>query len=94
MKISYTAEGSSTEHYFALLVVASNSSKGPIDELEALLVFFLLIFIYLFERKRSLKFKRKTTKSVKKNSKGKQTDHKVSLLSINIESSGNFGINK
>ena len=46
MKTSYTAEGSSTEHHFVLLVVASKSSKGSIDELEALLVSFLLLFTY------------------------------------------------
>ena len=34
------------------------------------------------------------TKSVNKNSKGKQKHHKVSALSMNIESSGNFRINK
>ena len=45
MKTSYTAEGSSTEHHFVFLTVASKSCKCPIDELEASLVSFLLLLI-------------------------------------------------
>ena len=90
MKTSYTAEGSSREHHFVLLVVASKSSKGPIDELEALLVSFLLLLI----RKKTISEVQKKNDKVNKNSKGNQKHQKVFLLSMNIESSGNFGINK
>ena len=45
MKTNYAAEGSSAEHHFVLLAVASKSSKGSKDEPEALLVSFLLLVI-------------------------------------------------
>ena len=90
MKTSYTAEESSTEHHFVFLVVASKSHKGPIGELEALLVSFLPLPIW----KKTISEVQKENDKVNKNSKGKQKHHKVFLLSMNIESSGNFGINK
>ena len=52
----------STENRF-LLAAALESSKGPMNELETFLYIF---YFYLFERKPSPKFKRKTTKSVNK----------------------------
>ena len=90
MKTSYTAEGSSRERHFVLLALASKSFKGPIDELEALLVSFLLLLI----RKKTISEVQKKNDKVNKNSKGNQKHHKVFLLSMNMESSGNFGINK
>ena len=68
MKTCYTAEGSSTEHHFVLLVVASKISKGSIDELEALLVFYLLLLI----RKKTISEVQKKNDKVNKNSEGKQ----------------------
>ena len=90
MKISYTAEGSSTEYHFVLLVVASKSSKDPIDKLEALLVSFL----FLLTRKKTISEVQKKNNKVNRDSKGKQKHHKVFLLLMNIDSSDNFGINK
>ena len=57
MKNSYAAEGSSMEKQFLSLAVASESSKGPMDELKTSKNLLIVSLLLLLKRKMHDPFK-------------------------------------